>query len=499
MVHLDLVVGREIQPVELVGQHEDALLHVFEFQVGFHQLVVQGIFLILVFLGVIGPVPRHQLSLETERSGVVAHRAVVGVGIGLGRGQQFREEVVDRFRILGHAAFEHVIGIALVAQQVGDLQTRIGDFLHDLRVVELAAQRPRIAGFPEFLLQFAVRGIGHKRQVAGMLQRHGPALLAAGLGLGGHAFADECGQLGHHLRIGDVERECVGRGQRVLPEPERQPREFGGVLAVKLLVGVGKGRAAASETLIGVLEQFPVLFAKTSRMLVDLFHPGEQLGIERDVVRQFGQLGLHALCDLLHFVRRVGFEQVEEKPRDAVEQLALTLQRHDRIAEGGFPGVVHDRVDLGARAGDRGIERRFVVREFYLGERRGLMGRLPCGQQGIRQIEFGQLRFGDRIVGAACRHSGNGHNKQYFFHYHIKLAVSFPMGSSFSFPGRRMPFRRRERRPRRTVRVHSEAPGREASPACRGPCRGSRGTWSCHPPSRRGRGSCGGNRRRSSC
>ena len=54
-------------------------------------------------------------------------------------------------------------------------------------------------------------------------------------------------------------------------------------------------------------------------MLVDLFHPGEQLGIERDVVRQFGQLGLHALCDLLHFVRRVGFEQVEEKPRDAIE------------------------------------------------------------------------------------------------------------------------------------------------------------------------------------
>ena len=165
----------------------------------------------------------------------------------------------------------------------------------------------------------------------------------------------------------DAHAECVGRGQRVLPEPERQPREFGGVLAVKLLVGVGKGRAAASETLIGVLEQFPVLFAKTSRMLVNLFHPGEQLGIERDVVRQFGQLGLHALCDLLHFVRRVGFEQVEEKPRDAIEQLALTLQRHDRIAKGGFLGVVHDRVDLGARAGDRGIERRFVVREFYLG------------------------------------------------------------------------------------------------------------------------------------
>ena len=217
----------------------------------------------------------------------------------------------------------------------------------------------------------AVRGIGHKRQVAGMLQRHGPALLAAGLGLGGHAFADECGQLGHHLRIGDVERECVGRGQRVLPEPERQPREFGGVLAVKLLVGVGKGRAAASETLIGVLEQFPVLFAKTSRMLVNLFHPGEQLGIERDVVRQFGQLGLHAQCDLLHFVRRIRFEQVEEDTRDTIQQRTVALQSHDGIAEGRLRGVGDDRVDLGMRAGDGRVERRLVVREFDLGERRG--------------------------------------------------------------------------------------------------------------------------------
>ena len=160
-------------------------------------------------------------------------------------------------------------------------------------------------------------------------------------------------------------------------------------------------------------------------MFVNVFHTGEQLGVERNVVRQLRQLGLHALCDLLHLVRRIGFEQVEEEPRDAVQQLALTLQRHDRIAEGRFLGVFDDRLHLGARAGDCGVERRLVVRELYLGERRGLVGRVPRREKGVRHIEFGQLCFGNRIVGTACRHSGNSHNKQYFFHFLFRFAVSF--------------------------------------------------------------------------
>lgn len=119
---------------------------------------------------------------------------------------------------------------------------------------------------------------------------------------------------------------------------------------------------------------------------VDGLHAGEELGVERDVVRQFGQLGLHAQCDLLHFVGRVRFEQVEENTRNTIQQRTVALQGHDGIAEGRLRGVADDRVDLGTRAGDGRVERRLVVREFDLGERRGLVGRIPLGQQGVRSI-----------------------------------------------------------------------------------------------------------------
>ena len=387
MVHLDLVVGREIQPVELVGEHEDALADVFKFEIRFHQLVVERIFLVLVLLVVIAPVPRHELAFESERSGIVADGLIVPVGIGFGLGKQLVEEGHDRRGVLGHAAFEHVVGIAFIAQQVGDLQAQVGDLFHDQRIVVLAAQCTRIVGTPEFLLERTVRRIGQERHIARRLQRHRPALFTARLGIGGHALLHEVRQFGHDLRIGDVDREGIGRSQGILAELERCGRQLGRILAVELLVRVGQGGTVACEALVGILEQFLVLFREAAAGFpVDCLHAGDEFGGERDVVRQFGQLGLHAQCDLLHFVRRIRFEQVEEDTRATIQQRTVALQSHDGIAEGRLRGVGDDRVDLGMRAGDGRVERRLVVREFDLGERRGLVGRIPLGQQGVRSI-----------------------------------------------------------------------------------------------------------------
>ena len=158
---------------------------------------------------------------------------------------------------------------------------------------------------------------------------------------------------------------------------------LGGLLAVKLLIGVRKGGAVAGEALVGVFQQFPVLFRKTAAgFLVNRLHAGEKLRIERNVVRQLGELGLNAQRDLLHLVRGRGFEQVVENTRNAVEQRPLTLQRHDGVAEGRLLGVIDDRLDLGARAGDGRIERRLVIRKLDLRERRRLVGRVPLRQQG---------------------------------------------------------------------------------------------------------------------
>ena len=348
MIDLDLVVGREIQAVKLVGEHEHALLDVFELQIGLHDLVVERIFLVLVFFAVIAPVPRHELAFEPERSGIVGDGLIVLVGIGLGLGEQLVEEGHDRRGVLGHAAFEHVVGIAFIAQQVGDLQAQVGNLFDDRRIVVLAAQCARIVGTPEFLLERTVRRIGQERHIARCLQRHRPALFTARLGIGCHTLLHEVRQFGHDLRVGDVDREGIGRSQGVLAELERRGRQLGRILAVELLVRVGQGGPVACETLIGILEQLLVLFREAAAGFpVDGLHAGEELGVERDVVRQFGQLGLHAQCDLLHFVGRVRFEQVEENTRNTIQQRTVALQGHDGIAEGRLRGVADDRVDLG--------------------------------------------------------------------------------------------------------------------------------------------------------
>ena len=139
---------------------------------------------------------------------------------------------------------------------------------------------------------------------------------------------------------------------------------------------VGQGGTVACEALVGILEQFLVLFREAAAGFpVDCLHAGEEFGVERDVVRQFGQLGLHAQCDLLHFVRRIRFEQVEEDTRDTIQQRTVALQSHDGIAEGRLRGVGDDRVDLGIRAGDGRVERRLVDVVPFVGVTAGLVRR----------------------------------------------------------------------------------------------------------------------------
>ncbi len=407
MVHVDLLRRRELDAVELVREQEHALDHVFELEVGLDQLVVHRIALVLVLFGIVGPVPGHDAALQAERIGVVVHRLVVAHGIVARTVEQVGQEVVHCRGPLGHAVFEHVIGIALVAQEVGDAQTQLGDALHDLRVVVLAAHAARVVRTPQPLLERAVRRVGQERHVARGVERHGPPLAAARPGLGGQLLAQELGQLGHLRRVVDVEREGVGRSQHVLTEAEHQLGLLGGVLAVELLILVRQSRTLAREAAVGLLQQLPVLLREAeSRMLVHRLHAGEQLGIEGDVVLQLGQRGLHVEGDLLHLLRRVGLQQVEEKARNAVQQHPLALQRHDGVAERGLGRIVHDGLDLGAHHGDGRLECGRIVLRLDPRERRRLTGRIPLlDQQRVRGVDFRQLHDGHRIA-AACRQKG---------------------------------------------------------------------------------------------
>ena len=142
-------------------------------------------------------------------------------------------------------------------------------------------------------------------------------------------------------------------------------------------------------------------------MLVDSLYALEELRVERYVVAQLGEFRLDAHRDSLHLVRGVGFEQVEEYAGDASEQFALILHCLNGVGERRFGRIVHYRVHFGAAYGDCRFECRLVVRDFYLVERRGLMRGVPLGEERIRRVDFGQLHYRHRVVGAACRKCGD--------------------------------------------------------------------------------------------
>ena len=332
--------------------------------------------------------------------GIVADRLVVGLRKVDRLVEQLLQESVYRLRVLSHTLFEHVVGIGFIAQQTCDPTAQVDDAADVLAVVELAAQPARIRRAPQLLLRRTVGRIGHEGDVARILQRHRPPLLAACFRLGGHSFLYEVGQLLDPLGIGDIECIGVGGGQRILAEFERHLPQLGRILAVQLLLVGRKRRAVAGEALVGLFQQAFVLLRKEpTRIFIHRLHAGEQLGIERNIVPERRQLGLHIERDTLHLVVGIGFEQVVEHPFDTRKQFAGTFQRNDRIVEGRLGGILHDGVDLGALHGDGRIERGFVILQFDLPERRRGVGRIPLREQRIRGVDLRQVGHGHRAIG----------------------------------------------------------------------------------------------------
>ena len=179
MIDRYILVGGERQSVKIFGRHEYAADHVVELQIRFHLLVVHGILLRLVLLGPVRPIPRHHIALVPFRGGVCVYRLVILAGVIHRLGAQLVEERRHRGGVLGHLLLENVIGIGLVTQQIGDLQTQRRDTAYQFRVVELAAQRARIVSAVELLLYVALRRIGHEGHIARSLEGHRPPLLAA--------------------------------------------------------------------------------------------------------------------------------------------------------------------------------------------------------------------------------------------------------------------------------------------------------------------------------
>lgn len=90
-------------------------------------------------------------------------------------------------------------------------------------VVPVAA---RYVALDDFFAQVAARGVGHKRNPAGLLHRHHIAGFAPALGVGGHGLADGFGQP-VEVVLGQFEDEIVRFFQYVVPKGERKGGQSG--------------------------------------------------------------------------------------------------------------------------------------------------------------------------------------------------------------------------------------------------------------------------------
>ena len=365
----------------------------FQFEVGLQHFVVQVKLFGFQLFGIVRPVPRLQLEVCPVRVGVGLHLGRFVQGRGAVGFQQLVEQVVHVLGIPGHAVYQHVVGIRLVAEQVGHLQAFGGQLLHDVAVVVFPAQAQGVVGRVQFAAQVAVVGILHYRAVAGGLQRDDVAVLLAGLlGVVGQAFQHEVGQAGEQCLVRDVQAVAVGGLQGVLRELQRQQAQFLRQFAVRGLVRFGQVGAAAHEAVIRLLEQHLLFLIQFQFvfLVVHGFYALEEAFVQVDGVGVFRHFGRKFLRQGLQLV--VGFraEEVVERAAHFRQQAARAVQGHDGVLESRCFRIVHYRVDFLAAFLHSLFEGRHVMLYLDFVERDGAVRRVVLteervGRHGRRQ------------------------------------------------------------------------------------------------------------------
>ena len=117
--------------------------------------------------------------------------------------------------------------------------------------------------------------------------------------------------------------------------------------------------------------------------VVHLSYAFEELCVERDLVLEVGEHGLHLLLDLSYLGRLVGLNDGEEHAADAVEQPSALLVGQDGVLERSRVGAGHDLTDVVARLPDGLLEGRHVVGGLNLAEVGRAEGQVALGEQRV--------------------------------------------------------------------------------------------------------------------
>ena len=135
----------------------------------------------------------------------------------------------------------------------------------------------------------------------------------------------------HHHRRG------VHLVQGVLAKGRREGSEFAVDLPHPLFLGLGEQGAGAAEVAPVLLHEAHFFGREVQIVpgLVERLYPGEQVGVQQDLVRVCRQLRRHLRADGVDFVVRVGGGEAEEDPCHPVEEPARALHRHQVFSSVG--------------------------------------------------------------------------------------------------------------------------------------------------------------------
>ena len=305
-------------------------------------------------------------------------------------GDQVVEELIDATHIARHAVFQHIVGVGLVTQQLGQFTADVDQALADLKVVlRIIVDAHGVLGQVHLPAQLTTGTVSHEGGIRGEVEGEHPTVFALFLCGLGSSLTGCVGQSVEIGLVGDMQGEGLVLLQQILRELEAEHRGFLRELAQAFLAGSIEEGTAAHETVVAVVEQHLLLGCQLTVVAVHILDALKEFLIEADVVGMLREDGTHLLGQRVHLVVRLGREQVEEHgahPRQQVViacPVLLVVDTDDRIVEGGFLRVVDKLLYLFVVATDA-LEHRFlIVLQTDTVERGRIVGRTIREEKGI--------------------------------------------------------------------------------------------------------------------
>ena len=293
----------EFHAIELFGHGEDTVAYGVDSEVFAHFALVEVIFFLTYFLGVIIVIPGCDFEVLAFAVDNSLHFGYFVFNTCHSRLPDLHEKIFGVGDGLGHYIVGHVRTVVFEAEELGFFCAGLKDLVDYRKVVVFAVGSEICIAFVHFAAQVAVVGILQQGQAARGVEREHPvafAKTAVGGFFGCHGDA-RCGKTGEFGAVAYRDRERIGCIQQILVESEVK---FGklGIDGLKFLFLLrGEEGAVAGELLVVFLYGAFLIGVESLAVVIYVFDASEKSIVHGHFVGKLRVFGIKCLGDLNHF------------------------------------------------------------------------------------------------------------------------------------------------------------------------------------------------------